>query len=367
MRLLMMVLAGLLLGMGCSDDSVVLPKYDKPIVNPDLPGKLPDGKIDSTAKDVGIKTEAKPVDKPGKSFMIIAAVGQSTGHMYWGPKKTGVNDVTVGGFNLFVNYMTGGPAGLGIPDFADPGAATQSPPYCTVFKYAGGPAKTTVADAGKITLTGYNVVPFLDPNSSAKTDAGTSVIKPLPATVECNRIAIPGTTNQFTYDCSGSISSPAVLVGGPWLTDTSKLTVNGLGGSEIPAFQVKDVGMAPQPLVLKSTTDLGQMDPANFKLEWEPNNSSNVSILIRADLKDKSAGAVIQCVALAVAGSFTVSSGAMAMLPKVTSDANPLLLTTMSSAWNPAGGGQDWGNVLVTAGRGAVGISCRNTTGACPP
>jgi len=337
---------------GCSDD-------DKP--KPDL-YQPPDAGVDSTvdaatpdmAQDMA-PTEAS-VDTTPQEASVDAGV------------DTGPKYAVLAGMAEFVGNSFGPDAGTvrllmplsGVerpdpvikPDFAN-GAA---PPRCIGYKWTATTLPNRSAwDAGKLTITGHATSLYVDGDNPA-TPA------PLPATIECTRTAMPGSTTLFTYDCG--LPQKTVLPVSSAFTSTTKLTVGATGGADVPAFSWPNLAVGEAPTV---TTDLSALDPsAGITIQWNGSVAAAlVVIVMRASLADGSESAEITCSQLAVLGQQVIPAGALALLP-TPGATNPLVIQTFVAGLAVGGKSETWGTYTVGAGQGPWGATCRLASGLCP-
>jgi len=238
------------------------------------------------------------------------------------------------------------------PDFID----SPAPPNCIGYKWqqGAGPNRTD-ADAGKLTIKGHNQVQYVDVNDPTKPPAQ------LPATIECTRVPL-GTSGLHTYDC-GLPQATGLL--GSWIGDNTALELSAAGGADVAAYTVKNL-KSPPPIQLKSTTELDKLDPANIKIEWEQTTAPVVGILFIASLQDESEFAQIMCTQIGTAGNKTIPQGALALLPTPTAT-NPLILQTMVMGANLIATMESWGQAMSVMGRGVFNVTCRLSSGLCPP
>lgn len=244
------------------------------------------------------------------------------------------------------------------PDFVD----APAPPNCVAYKWTKtkGPNQTAY-NAGKVSITNHLEPMYVDGNATTSADAGAPVPKQIPKTIDCTRTSLPG--GAFTYTCG--LPALPVLVSGDLLTDATLIDYTVAGGADIPAFTLKGLKPAPQAKP-KSTTKLYDIDPSKaVKIEWETTAAMFVSIDISAMLKDGSEFGRITCVTLAMLGSKTIPTGALAILPK-PSATNPLIITTAVMGVGLKQTTGTWGSANAVAGRGTFGVSCRTPAGACP-
>ena len=331
----------------CSDDTDD-PLADSAIADSTLADSAWDTGVDAAVADGTPPADAKgPVKYSGNLAALVYS-----GRINWGPSKPGADKM-----GTFLNFepMFEPPFGTLIkPDFID----KPNPPHCIGYKWSETkktyPNKTT-GDAGKISITGHKVVKYVDANNPATP-------KDLPATLQCTRKQL-GTTGRYAYDCG--LPERTMLVNGSWLEDTTKLSFSVAGGKDIAAFSEKDVAAAP--LVKPSSTfDMNQVDPKSIKAQWQPVSATMVGVVITTHLKDNSDIFQIRCSQLGAVGSVTVPSAALAMIPKPTQVANPLIISTVMVAMNPTAfpsKAMPWGTSIVAVGRGTIGMSCRMPDG----
>jgi hypothetical protein len=239
------------------------------------------------------------------------------------------------------------------PDFID----SPTPPNCYGYKWTATTLPNRSAwDAGKLTIKGHKTVVYVDGDNP-----GTPT--PLPATIECTRKQMPGSTTLYYYDCG--LPEKTVLPVSSAFESTTTLEIGAAGGTDVPAFSETGVGVAGVPTL---KTDLTTLDPgAGIKIEWDPAvpNALLVSVVIRAMLKDGSEFAEITCSQLAVAGDKAIPAGAIALLP-TPGATNPLIMQTFVAGLAAQGKGTTWGDYKVGAGQGVFGVTCRLASGLCP-
>jgi hypothetical protein len=237
-----MVAAGLLAAVGCSDDDNG-PK-------PDM-YKTPDAGVDS-APPVEAGADMAPEDAGPEATPGEAGVDAAPDA---GPKYSGL----VGVVEYTGDPGTGSPIRLFRalaaierpdpqikPDFID----SPTPPNCYGYKWTATTLPNRSAwDAGKLTIKGHKTVVYVDGDSATPTPA------PLPASIECTRKQMPGSTTLWFYDCG--LPEKAVLPAGSAFDSSSKLDIAALGGADVPAFSETGVAVAGVPTV---KTDLTKLD-----------------------------------------------------------------------------------------------------------
>lgn len=348
--LVSLMAVSLLLLAACSDDDKPKPDlYVVPDMGVDVPITNPEAGAEA-GLDAGVEAsvDVGPDAGPQYSGLIIAA--EVEGRATPGPPPPDAGPPTKL-LSLSVAFSTPDPTGKIKPDFID----SPAPPNCTGYKWsAGGAPNATTGDVGKVSFTGHATVPWV--NADNLTQQGM-----LPATIECNRAQL-GTSGLYRYDCGLPITT--VLPAGSWITDTTKISVTGAGGADIPAFS--EANMAAAPIVkAKASFDMNQIDPSAITAEWETTTAALVAIKISASLKDGSEFAEITCSQLGVAGNKTIPAAALALLPTPTAT-NPLIIRTSLVGFTPVKGQGSWGSYLAAVGRGTFGVSCRLPSGQCP-
>ena len=337
---------------GCSDD-------DKP--KPDLyqpPDAGVDSTVDATAPDMAqdmapaeASVDATPQEASvdagvdtGPKYSALVGMAEYVGNSF------GPDAGTVRLLRPLANVERADPVIK--PDFID----SPTPPNCLGYKWTATTLPNRSAwDAGKLTITGHATSLYVDGDNPA-TPA------PLPATVECTRVAMPGSTTLFTYDCGLPLKT--VLPVASAFTAATKLTIGAAGGADVPAFSETNVAVGAAPTV---TTDLSALDPsAGITIQWNGSvNATLVSVVMRGMLADGSEYAEITCSQLALLGQKVIPPGALALLP-TPGATNPLIIQTFVAGLAVGGKSVTWGDYKVGAGQGVWGATCRLASGLCP-
>ena len=242
------------------------------------------------------------------------------------------------------------------PDFL----SGNQPPFCMGFRFGPtSPPNVVNGDAGTITMSGFTPVDYMDMTQGFTPGPQTTMSDPITCSIQ-----EVGSTAPYVCNVP-SVVMQAAPPGTTWIDNDSRMRISFSGGENVGEFE--EVGIQPAPAAVASAAfPLNQIDPSDVTAMWEPVDAAMVMIEMIAQLSDGSAGAQVLCLEPAQSGLKVIPPEALALLPTPTGP-NQLFIQTHLVALNIRQGSKGWGGYMVGAGRGQVGISCRISSGNCPP
>jgi len=334
---------------------------------PDSDSARPDAGIDAPAW-LDAEADSEPdlrrpdadahIDPPPPdlvAYFVTLGLDQLSGRLSWGPAKPDAGPpLTLMRITARFDSWTATVK----PDFID----SPTPPNCIGYKWSKGQVPSrTAGDAGTLTITGHGSATYIDLSSPSVP------AQPVPSPLVCTRKELLTGSGLYGYDCGLPLSLAGrlvVLASGSIIDDSTQIGFGVSGGKDVGPFNVTGLTSAA-PVKPKATFDLNQIDPTGIVAEWETTSAVLVAFELSASLKDGSESAEIACLMLSAMGTKkTIPAGALALLPKATSQ-NPLLIVTSLVGQSVKGSVTAWGKHMGGVGRGSFGVSCWDGAAPC--